>query len=490
MSDIAALTSLAPTPADKVISAGTRPLRDGALADNATADRRNAKGDSKDQPGFQAVLARTIGTPPPAPAPKGDDGNAPEPALPPAYPAAYAPMLMQVAATSDGNLVPTPGKSLPPTAMTEPAADAPLGGMDATTLALAGAMAAASQWPTPAPVALPPANGPAQTAAPASPLPLTTGQQQPGNHPDTKMAAQVVAPAANTPAIAALMVPAALDAAQMQTAAAQQIILDAPGQSAADLSQTPTPRLRLVPTGLRTANSSATLVQHAGTSTEAMPAAPLSPFPDDASAQELPTTPLSPASASTAQTPFAHPEALGGAATPQNSPIPTNEASGSTDFAALVDRLVEARAAARSSASPQVVQASIAHGQFGPVGLRFEQGRDGLSVSMTSADPEFARSAQAALAAQPAIAPAAASGEAGASGSDRSHSQQSSAGSPAGFAARQGDSGNFGQSGQQPGQQSERQPSPGGGRIASAADPALPTSGTPAGPHSQSGILV
>lgn len=64
------------------------------------------------------------------------------------------------------------------------------------------------------------------------------------------------------------------------------------------------------------------------------------------------------------------------------------------DFAELVDRLVEAREAA----SPDTVRAAISHSEFGQVSLRFEQDANGLSVSMTSADPDFAGAVQASAA--------------------------------------------------------------------------------------------
>jgi hypothetical protein len=66
----------------------------------------------------------------------------------------------------------------------------------------------------------------------------------------------------------------------------------------------------------------------------------------------------------------------------------------SHDFTALVDRLVEAREAA----SPQRVHVAISHSEFGQVSLRFDQDANGLSVSMSSADPEFARAVQASTA--------------------------------------------------------------------------------------------
>ncbi len=64
------------------------------------------------------------------------------------------------------------------------------------------------------------------------------------------------------------------------------------------------------------------------------------------------------------------------------------------DFAALVDRLVEAREAA----SPGSVSAAISHSEFGKVSLRFDQDAKGLSVAMSSADPDFAKAVQASAA--------------------------------------------------------------------------------------------
>jgi hypothetical protein len=68
------------------------------------------------------------------------------------------------------------------------------------------------------------------------------------------------------------------------------------------------------------------------------------------------------------------------------------------DFAALVDRLVEAR----NAAAPQSTHASLVHAEFGQVSLHFQQDGGDLKVAMSSADPDFARAAQAAQAAMPA----------------------------------------------------------------------------------------
>jgi hypothetical protein len=73
---------------------------------------------------------------------------------------------------------------------------------------------------------------------------------------------------------------------------------------------------------------------------------------------------------------------------------------GAHDFAALVDRLIAARDAAR----PEAVSVAIQHAEFGAVSLHFSQDEAGLSVSMASADPGFARAVQAAIPA-PGAAP-------------------------------------------------------------------------------------
>ncbi len=85
------------------------------------------------------------------------------------------------------------------------------------------------------------------------------------------------------------------------------------------------------------------------------------------------------------------------------------------DFGALVDRLIEARDAVR----PAGVDVSINHAEFGPVSLRFRQDGEGLSVSVASADPDFARAVQAAV-----PAPAASSGADGAGQNSQGYSAQ------------------------------------------------------------------
>jgi hypothetical protein len=67
---------------------------------------------------------------------------------------------------------------------------------------------------------------------------------------------------------------------------------------------------------------------------------------------------------------------------------------GGHDFATLVDRLVEAR----DAAMPQAVRAAVHHADFGQISLNFQADDARLSVSMSSADPDFAPAVQAAAA--------------------------------------------------------------------------------------------
>lgn len=63
------------------------------------------------------------------------------------------------------------------------------------------------------------------------------------------------------------------------------------------------------------------------------------------------------------------------------------------DFAGLVDRLVQAR----DAAAPQAISFALNHAEFGKISLRFEHDVTGLSVGMTSPDPDFARAVSAAM---------------------------------------------------------------------------------------------
>ncbi|WDF73258.1 hypothetical protein [Novosphingobium sp. KACC 22771] len=105
----------------------------------------------------------------------------------------------------------------------------------------------------------------------------------------------------------------------------------------------------------------------------------------------------------------------------------------SRDMSALVDRLVETRAAMRAGAPAQWVQTSIQHAEFGRVALQIRQDGDNLSVAMASSDPGFAPAAQAALNnAQSLLQPAAASQSSADAGqnSEQNQGQNNPSGSP------------------------------------------------------------
>lgn len=82
------------------------------------------------------------------------------------------------------------------------------------------------------------------------------------------------------------------------------------------------------------------------------------------------------------------------AAASANAPAtaPTAMAAGH-DFAQMIDRLV----AARENTQPHAATLALAHADFGQVELRFNSDTNGLSVSLASADPDFARAVQAAV---------------------------------------------------------------------------------------------
>lgn len=83
-------------------------------------------------------------------------------------------------------------------------------------------------------------------------------------------------------------------------------------------------------------------------------------------------------------------------ATPPNAASPVAAVQHTArphDFAALVDSLV----AAREAAQPHSVSIALATAEFGAVQVRFKQDDAGLSVTMASADPDFARAASIAM---------------------------------------------------------------------------------------------
>lgn len=159
----------------------------------------------------------------------------------------------------------------------------------------------------------------------------------------------------------------------------------------------------------------AALLASAKTAAKPVRSAPSSTAADDAAAPQGTTALHQSAQAALQDRPLSAPDTItdtfsntGGGAL--NAAQPSGEAAriaaptiadigtgASRDMSALVDRLVETRAAMRSGAPAQWVQTSIQHAEFGRVALQIRQDGDNLSVAMASNDPGFAPAAQAAL---------------------------------------------------------------------------------------------
>lgn len=138
----------------------------------------------------------------------------------------------------------------------------------------------------------------------------------------------------------------------------------------------------------------------------------------------------------------------------------TTGAETSRDMSALVDRLVETRAALRSGTPAQWVQTSVQHAEFGRVALQIRQDGDNLSVAMSSNDPGFAPAAQAALqASHSLLQPAAAQTGTDTSQDNRQPGQQGQGNSANPYNDQTGNPASNGQNGGQAnGQQARQQP--------------------------------
>ncbi len=141
---------------------------------------------------------------------------------------------------------------------------------------------------------------------------------------------------------------------------------------------------------------------------------------------------------------------------------PQSAAPTSTDFAGLIDRLVEARdAAGLQSGGAATIGATLAHAEFGRVSMQFRQDDGALSVSMASSDPGFAPAVQ--MAATP---PGTAANE------DRGNAsrQEQQAGAPGNQNAGQNATGSQAQTQTQSQSQSQSQPSPSRGNVQTGAN--------------------
>ena len=123
-------------------------------------------------------------------------------------------------------------------------------------------------------------------------------------------------------------------------------------------------------------------------SVAALPLAPLRPL-KTALGERLPSAELQPAlvAAATDSDRQTAPQT----AAPSPSATPTLARH---DFAAMIDRLFDAR----ELAGAQPVALTMRHNDFGAVSLKFRSSDDGLTVTMASGDPDFARAVNAAAA--------------------------------------------------------------------------------------------
>ncbi|MGB7407800.1 MAG: hypothetical protein WA908_04790 [Pontixanthobacter sp.] len=117
----------------------------------------------------------------------------------------------------------------------------------------------------------------------------------------------------------------------------------------------------------------------------------------------------------------------------QPSPLPGNVTAPSPstsqpsdqprDFAALMDRLVQAREATNSS-SAGTAKIALPHAEFGGVTMRFDTSGGNLAVGVSSNDPSFSPTIRAALADTATGDPSQRGGQNGGMASDTHHSTQ------------------------------------------------------------------
>lgn len=220
-------------------------------------------------------------------------------------------------------------------------------------------------------------SGPAAPVIPETQAPLLSDAEAPAAPPAPSASSVALPTPTPTPATAPDPDPVAvLVAAHPQGDGAQ------PDQAAPEQGTAQGPANRTVPVLPDTASTRAVAqMERHRIEAAAQPAAkrpePLAPLPSPAEAVRMDIalqSPASPAQPGPVQAP---------APMPQVRPL---------EFAALIDRL----AAARDGVASQTVSITVAHQDFGPVRLHFRPDELGLSVSMASADPDFARIAAAA----------------------------------------------------------------------------------------------
>lgn len=264
-------------------------------------------------------------------------------------------------------------------AMPEQAAQAPVGRASFNPASLQGL--AFMEQASPAPVD--PANAnPATPDSPAQELPQSRPESQPLVI-QSGLTTRVVLVPRSQPHVAEL--------AKLQTMAIEQGKTGEAGLQIAKVQvhQTPEDHAARTVTALAPASAETSTVSPepirmrpvANNDDEVLPETPR------AALAQLDATPLFSADSSAAI------DAIPAGAT---GPAPAATPSRTPDFAALIDRLVEARAAAQATLEPHTVNAAIQHADFGEVSLQFRHDTAGLSVVMASADPDLAKALQVA----------------------------------------------------------------------------------------------
>lgn len=330
-----------------------------------------------------------------------------------------------------GNILPValPGEPDAAAAADPAGEDAQAGPVDEPVADAAAALPALVVW-IPLPTATPAPDSPTPAAA------VTTPDQPAARTPELRAAAEPQAlpatkasdPAVPLPASATVPAPVATDAATAPVPEPTEPRPAPPTRIAPVAASLTAPATTIVlaaraPAGELSAKAPlpAAPVQAEGTPDTSAAPAPLAPAqpttPADRSNGDAPQGEGRPASRDHTTDPLATLRAatplfaadIAGIAPAASGPVVTSAVSAPVtapvpsaiaaphDLATLVDRLVEARQAA----APQTVAATITHGEFGRVGLSFQQDGGSLAVSMTSADPGFAPAVQAAAASVP-----------------------------------------------------------------------------------------
>ena len=127
---------------------------------------------------------------------------------------------------------------------------------------------------------------------------------------------------------------------------------------------------------------------------DALAAALVATLPRHASAE--PAAPHDAPAAQSLTGPDTFAAALPPLATGAASPVSASPVSAPQphDFAALIERLVDARQTVQATLASQTIQATFEHPEFGRLSLQFRQDPSGLTVSFANPEPDLARAVQ------------------------------------------------------------------------------------------------